>query len=343
MCTFRDMGLVRARLKADTKAANALLVDANWLAKSLGISSCYAEVDRAGLLPARDSLVVLHAEWANGKPPASFIAGHIPGALHFDTDWLENGYPRWLLLDAPTLQQCFAARGIGVDDTIVVYAETYDAACRLWWVLRYCGAQDVRVLAGGLQRWREAGLPLEHVAAEVECAHRSPARFDVRVCDQHLVRTADVRVTLAQRDPQLVDVRSTNEFAGLVSGYEYLDRAGRIPGAVHASVEPLYDLLNCLDFAGIAAYWRERGVMPDRVDDEVAVPTRTNAQAGTPIFYCGSGWRSSVAVFCAACLGLQARNYSDGWCGWSTRYVKDDAARGSTPGWWQEPTDNPIE
>ena len=34
-------------------------------------------------------------------------------------------------------------------------------------------------------------------------------------------------------------------------------------------------------------------------------------------FYCGTGWRSSVAFVLAYMLGWDARNYDDGWFGWS--------------------------
>jgi thiosulfate/3-mercaptopyruvate sulfurtransferase len=129
-----------------------------------------------------------------------------------------------------------------------------------------------------------------------------------------------------------VDVRSTAEYRGEVSGYGYLQRAGRIPGAVHAGIGPLTALLGRGDVAGIGDYWRECGVDFRRREGV--------------IFYCGSGWRSSVACLAAARLGVQARNYSNGWCGWSTHYVRDASAKhavsGATPGWRQDDTGRPV-
>ena len=61
------------------------------------------------------------------------------------------------------------------------------------------------------------------------------------------------------------------------------------------------------------------------------------------IFYCGSGWRSSLAFFYAYVLGYKnIRNYADGWSGWSTTYKQDAAEKGITPGWKQEASGNPI-
>ena len=76
-------------------------------------------------------------------------------------------------------------------------------------------------------------------------------------------------------------------------------------------------------------------------------PTPTNgsrAFAREVVFYCGSGWRSSLAFFYAWLLGVDyILNYSDGWSGWSTQYIPDpNVTSGATPGWRQEPTGNPI-
>ena len=35
------------------------------------------------------------------------------------------------------------------------------------------------------------------------------------------------------------------------------------------------------------------------------------------IFYCGTGWRSSLSFLVARLLGFRARNYDDGFYGWS--------------------------
>jgi thiosulfate/3-mercaptopyruvate sulfurtransferase len=87
--------------------------------------------------------------------------------------------------------------------------------------------------------------------------------------------------------------------------------------------------------AEILAHWRQSGIIPakegGRFEREV-------------VFYCGGGWRSSVAFFHAWLLGFEnIRNYSDGWSGWSTEYQADPAATGRTPGWRQQPSGNPVE
>ncbi|MEK7830561.1 MAG: rhodanese-like domain-containing protein, partial [Acidobacteriota bacterium] len=81
-------------------------------------------------------------------------------------------------------------------------------------------------------------------------------------------------------------------------------------------------------FGEVRAMWQQAGIKND--DREV-------------IFYCGSGWRSSVAFLHAWAMGYKRiRNYSDGWAGWSTNYIQDERAKGGTPGWRQQRSTNPI-
>ena len=61
------------------------------------------------------------------------------------------------------------------------------------------------------------------------------------------------------------------------------------------------------------------------------------------IFYCGSGWRSSLTFLYAYLLGYgNIRNYSDSWSDWSTAYAQDTNEKGITPGWRQDASLNPI-
>ena len=70
---------------------------------------------------------------------------------------------------------------------------------------------------------------------------------------------------------------------------------GKIAGAVHAS----------------------RGMLELRIDPTSPVHDPAFANGTQFIFYCGTGWRSSIAFLVACLLGLPAKNYEDGFYGWS--------------------------
>ncbi|MGB9369234.1 MAG: rhodanese-like domain-containing protein, partial [Xanthobacteraceae bacterium] len=95
---------------------------------------------------------------------AEFLAGHIPGAQRFDIDAISdksNPLPHML----PSPEQ-FAAQvgalGVGDGMTIVLYdgIGLYGAA-RVWWTFRAFGSDSVRVLDGGMPKWKAQNRRLE--------------------------------------------------------------------------------------------------------------------------------------------------------------------------------------
>ncbi len=267
---------------------------------------------------------VLHVEWLDGRARGAYHEAHIPGAVLLDTDWLEDGYPTWRLHSVEVLCTVLGSCGVDRDLPVSVHGSDLVAACRVWWLLRWLGARRVTLHVEGLDRWRAAGNVCESaVNAPPACTFAPEVQPWLRA------GTMDVLDVVAGRsDACLVDVRSHGEFMGERSGYDYLDRRGRIPGAIHAPIAPLTELLRRDDRAGIAAHFRTCGV--------------DVSHAGGVIFYCGGGWRSALACHAAHLLDVDARNYADGWCGWSTDYVRDITAGGSTPGWRQQASDRPC-
>ena len=67
------------------------------------------------------------------------------------------------LPDINALQACARRWGLRHDRTVIVYDDDRNmTAARAWWVLRWAGLADVRVLDGGLAAWQAAGMPLAY-------------------------------------------------------------------------------------------------------------------------------------------------------------------------------------
>lgn len=266
-------------------------------------------------------LIVAEASWNPGGGELEYNAGHIPGAIHIDTDVFENGSPRWHLRPPAELHAALGGLGIAPDSVVVVYSHQTVAAARVWWVMEYAGVADVRYLDGGVEAWRRAGFPVESMPNKL-----APTRFTAHVRSGLLAETSYVRYR--RGSTVLADVRSEAEFRGETSGYSYLEAKGRIPGAIAAG--------NAADEARL--YQNADGTL--RGAEEIRAMWR---KAGLPvdgreiIFYCGSGWRSSLALLYARMMGLRnVRNYSGGWSGWSTRYQQSGGE------WRQLPSSNPV-
>ncbi len=279
------------------------------------------------LAAARQSLgsklVIAEVSWTQGGVAREYDAGHVPGAIHIDTDVFENGSPRWHLLPPDRLSRALGELGIGSDSVVVVYSHQTVAAARVWWVMQYAGVADVRYLDGGLGAWKRAGFKVETTRSQLP-----PTVFQAKPREHLLAATDYVRER--RQTAVLADVRSPREFRGETSGYSYLKAKGRIHGAVAAGDASdqarLYQnpdgTLRRVE--EIRKLWQEAGLLTD--------------DGREVIFYCGSGWRSSLALLYARLMGLHnVRNYSDGWSGWSTRYEQSPDGR-----WRQHPSSNPV-
>lgn len=248
--------------------------------------------------------VILEASWAPLETAQDYHEGHIPGAIHINTDLFETGYPRWHLRSPAELHRTIGSLGIGPQSAVVVYGKKNIAAARVWWILYYAGVRDVRIVNGGFAAWTRAGLPSEtKVNAPVAVPFSAALREDA------LATTDWVHANRA--NVFLADVRSAREFAGQISGYSYLEAKGRIPGAHH--------LGDADDSARL--YQNEEGTLRSPAAIETMWRVHNLPRDNEIVFYCGGGWRSSLAFLYARELGFKrARNYSDGWSGWSDRF-----------------------
>ncbi len=282
-----------------TDARSGVLVTVDELAADLGLT---------GPDPAAGPPVLLDVRWAlaaAGEPfdgRAQYLAGHLPGAVFADLEAELAAEPSPAAGRHPlpsTAQAQAAARrwGVRTDSRVVVYDATGGlAAARAWWVLRYFGVRDVRLLDGGLVAWQRAGHPLE--AHDVVAA---PG--DVVLHPGHLpvLGAGEAAALASSADGVLLDARAAERYRGEVEPVD--PRAGHVPGAVSA---PTSDNLTgdgtFLDDAALHARFARLGV-----------------QGGVPVgVYCGSGVTAAHEVAALAAVGIDAALYPGSWSQWSS-------------------------
>ncbi|HET9655721.1 MAG TPA: rhodanese-like domain-containing protein, partial [Kineosporiaceae bacterium] len=124
-----------------------------------------AAADLSALLACGEPVTLLDVRWALGDPHGRdhFRDGHLPGAVFVDLDAELSAPPsaaagRHPLPDAAHLQEAARRWGVRRDRLVVAYDDSGNtAAARAWWLLRWGGVADVRILDGGLPAWEQAG------------------------------------------------------------------------------------------------------------------------------------------------------------------------------------------
>jgi len=257
--------------------------------------------------------VLLDVRWAlaTGPDRASYRAGHIPGARFCDLDAELAGPPgaggRHPLPSAERFTAAMRGHGVGAATPVVCYdAGPGLSAARAWWLLRYFGHPDVRVLNGGYAAWTAAGLPVE----TGEPAAPDPGDFTAVPGGAATLDADDVPGFVASGG-LLLDARDTERYLGRTEPVDPV--AGHIPGAVSAPAgENVADGGRFRDAAALRARFAGLGAAPDR---QVAV-------------YCGSGVTAAHEVLALEEAGLSAALYPGSWSHWITdpaRPVATDA------------------
>jgi len=234
------------------------------------------------------------------RPGEDFAMGHLPGARHFSV----YGVNTYDTDDAPlasfTRMWAFqlSLRGLGADDTIVVYDDTTAmSAARAFWFLEYLGHERVAVLDGGLAAWAAAGHPVERNARAAPAGHYAYSPVRARVATWR-----DVVDAIGDPDRVILDTRRPAEYLGDECSTL---RCGTVPGAVHLEwLEHLAADGRMKPEVELRALFESRGVAPDR---EI-------------VAFCNTGYRSAHAYLALRLLGYpRVRNYVGSWQEWGNR------------------------
>ncbi len=235
----------------------------------------------------------------------AYKGGHIPGAICWK--WKEALWDSHMrdFPDADEFARRMGAAGIGNDTIVVLYGEGIQFGIYAWWVLKYCGHRDVRLLDGGRYKWQAEGrelqveIPPPPAAVQYQPVSPNPA---MRIFKD------DILEAIKRKDHVIIDARSPEEYSGeRVRAYGGPDggavRGGRIPGAQHLFFKDILDETKCFQ----------------PKEQLQAVADTFGLDGNAPVItYCRMSHRSTVVYFMLTqILGLaDVRVYDGSWTEW---------------------------
>jgi thiosulfate/3-mercaptopyruvate sulfurtransferase len=232
----------------------------------------------------------------DARNSTKYQQGHVPNAVWVNHDEWAKSFGQGK--DAEAWSKRIGSLGLTSSSKVVVYDDNYTKdAARIWWILRYWGVEDVRLLNGGWIAWKAGS----HPTAKDEIAPR-PAKFEAKARPDRLATKEQLLDSLKGGKLQIVDARSEKEFCGI----EKLTnkRAGAIPGAKQLEWIDLLDkdTQRFKSAASLRKLFEDAGIALDR-------PTAT---------HCQSGGRAAVMVFGMELMGAKGvSNYYPSWTEWS--------------------------
>lgn len=256
---------------------------------------------------ARPELLLAPAELARPEVAKQFVildAGsekqhkkaHIPGAL-----WIDHA--AWKAAfgdgqDAEGWSAKIGELGICPGSKVVVYDDLgLKNAGRIWWILRYWGVSDARLLNGGWKAWTAGGYPTTGEPTPAP----APAEFKAQPRPDRLATLRQMLRAVNGNRWQIVDARTEGEYCGVQSHGN--KKPGAIPGAKNLNWT---NLIN--PWTGRFKSAEELRRLFDEAGIDLARPTAT---------HCQSGGRASVMAFALELMGAEnVRNYYQGWAEW---------------------------
>jgi len=159
-------------------------------------------------------------------------SGQIPGAIGWNWETQLQDQLRRDIVSRKDFQQLLRKSGIKQDTTIILYGDNSNwFAAWAYWLLKYYGHQDVKILDGGRKKWLAEDRELTNKSPQLEATDYVISGIN----EQYRAFRKEVAETIEGEDYGLVDVRSEDEFTGKILAPPGLDelsqRPGHIPGA----------------------------------------------------------------------------------------------------------------
>jgi thiosulfate/3-mercaptopyruvate sulfurtransferase len=264
------------------------LVETDWVAANLSRANTrYVEVD---------------------VDTTAYGQGHIPGAVGWNWKTDTQDAVRRDLLTPEDFQALMESSGISNDTTVILYGDSNNwFAAYAYWMLKYYGHDDARLMNGGRVKWLAEGRETTTTITQP-----GAGQYALPGAPQSELRAMRgfVEESVGRADRALVDVRSAPEFSGELIAPAHLpqegsQRGGHIPGAANIG-------------------WGEAvaadGTFKSRAELQELYGSQGVTADKEVIAYCRIGERSSHTWFVLEnLLGYpHVRNYDGSWTEWGS-------------------------
>ncbi len=227
--------------------------------------------DLSKKLKAKENVTIVSVRKA-----ADYKKAHLKNALHIDLKKMtREGEPKGILKNPEELAKYLGTKGISDKSLIVLYDDgKMKYAGRAYWILKYLGAGNVKILHRDLNKWRAARLPITKVPTKVK-----PATFNLNVNNKIFVDLKWMQNHYKDNNVLLIDVRPPDEYGG--TSTKPVSK-GHIPGAKNMEYKKVL---------------RENGALKSKAEIENIVNQLGATPDKTIILYCGTSTRAGIVFY----------------------------------------------
>jgi thiosulfate/3-mercaptopyruvate sulfurtransferase len=204
----------------------------------------------------------------------NYKVSHLRNAIHIDIKALtKEGKPEGVLKSDLEVAQYLGDHGISNTNAIIIYDDGNNkSAGRLYWILKYMGVADVKILQKDMKAWRAARIPLTPAPTKA-----TKADFATSLDASIYVDTKWVKDNLNNADIVFVDARAPKEFTGADG-----KSPGHIPDAINLEWK---------------SFGVNEGVLKSNEDLQKMLTSAGITSDKTIVLYCGTAVRAGLPFF----------------------------------------------
>ncbi len=209
----------------------------------------------------------------------NYKVSHLRNAIHIDiTKLCKEGKPAGVLKSATDISKILGENGISNTNKIIIYDDGDNkSAGRLYWILKYMGVADVKILQKDMKAWRSARIPLTPAPTKA-----TAASFTAATNAKIFVDTKWVKANLKNDGVIIVDARAPKEFTGADG-----KSPGHIPGAINLEWK---------------SFGVNGGVLKSNDDINKMLKSAGITADKTIVLYCGTAVRAGLPFFVLSSL-----------------------------------------
>ena len=167
-----------------------------------------------------------------------YYEGHIKNSVF--VDWIDDttdpeDVERYTIAKKEAIESLLSRISVK-EDTIIILVDDLQnrISMRMFWVLKYYGHEDIRILDGGRVAWENAGKSYTDEIPEISETNYKVAKVN----EQHRVKFDFIKDNFDSPDVVLIDNRGPAQYSGEKAGAVYNTgekhkRKGHIPGAIN--------------------------------------------------------------------------------------------------------------
>lgn len=165
-----------------------------------------------------------------------YAQSHIEGAINIPYTILneKEGKIDGLMLTVDEVAKILGAKGVSNEDTILVYDEgSQKYSTRVYWILKYLGVKEVKVLHKEMNAFRDARIKLTSTVPTIKSK-----TFTVNLVPEINADAAFVESAIGKPNVIIIDVRTAPEFNGVINDKNTYSK-GHLKGAINIPYESI--------------------------------------------------------------------------------------------------------